>query len=441
MSATADSQSQVAPAAAVATLSASTSASAASGPTTSGFATVALTASGALSKPVSRILWLMCLAHFLHDMLQSLLSSIFPLLKEQYHLDFTQIGMIALCFQITASLLQPVVGWVTDKRALPWSLPVGLLATMGGLYLLATASTYPALLLAAAMVGTGSSVFHPEGSRVVRMAAGGRLGTAQSIFQVGGNFGQASGPLSAAFIIAPLGQKGILWFAGVALFTVALLAYVSRWYAANIASATRRARRAAAASVGVLSSAQVRLAIGVLLVLMFSKSVYTASLNTFYVFYLQEKFGLNMRDSQLCLFAYMAAVAAGVYFGGPIGDRFGRKAILWFSILGALPFTLLLPYADLWQSVVLSLVIGFIMSSSLSQIIVYAMELAPARTGMLAGLFLGLAFGFSGIAAVGLGRIADATSIATVYQICSFIPLIGLLTYFLPDVGEKRTTT
>ena len=356
--------------------------------------------SGALAKPVSLILWLMCLAHFCHDMLQALLSSIFPILKETYHLDFTQIGIMALCFQITASLLQPIVGLITDKKPLPWSLPAGLCATMVGLYLLATADTYPALLVAAMMVGTGSSIFHPEGSRVVRMAAGGRLGTAQSIFQVGGNFGQASGPLSAAFIIVPLGQKGILWFAGVALFTVALLAYVGRWYAANIAAATRRARRMAEASAGSLSRNQVTLAVSILLVLMFSKSVYTASLNTFYVFYLIDHFSMSMRDAQLCLFLYMAAVAAGVYFGGPIGDRFGRKTILWFSILGALPFTLVLPYANLHWCIALSLVIGFIMSSSLSQIVVYAMELAPARTGMLAGLFLGLAFGFSGIAAL-----------------------------------------
>ena len=396
------------------------------------------TPSGALSGPVTHILWLMCLAHFLHDTLQALLSSIYPILKDTYALDFSQIGMIALCFQMTASLLQPLVGWFTDKRPLPWALPCGMCATTLGLYLLATATTYPALLVAAAMVGTGSSIFHPEGSRVVRMAAGGRLGTAQSIFQVGGNFGQASGPLTAAFIILPLGQKGILWFAGLAFATMALLAYVGRWYAANVAAAARRARRAAAASGAALTSGQVTLAIGVLLLLMFSKSVYTASLNTFYVFYLMEKFQLSFRDSQLCLFLYMASVAAGVYFGGPIGDRFGRKTIIWFSILGALPFTLVLPYVGLTWSIALTLIIGFIMSSSLSQIVVYAMELAPARTGMLAGLFLGLAFGFSGIAAAALGYIADATSVEMVYRICAFMPAIGILTFFLPDVGTRR---
>ncbi len=394
--------------------------------------------SGAQSGPVTLILWLMCLAHFLHDTLQALLSSVFPILKDQYHLDFTQIGYIALCFQLTASLLQPVIGWFTDKRPLPWALPCGLFATMIGLALLATASTYPGLLLAAALVGTGSSIFHPEGSRVVRMAAGGRLGTAQSTFQVGGNFGQASGPLSAAFVIVPLGLKGIWWFAGVAMITVALLSYVSRWYSANLAAAARRAKRAAASAGPGLARNKVAAAVGILLLLMFSKSVYTASLNTFYVFYLIEKFQLSMRDAQLCLFVYMTAVAAGVYFGGPIGDRFGRKSILWFSILGALPFTLVLPYANLPWSIVLSVIIGFIMSSSMSQIVVFAMELAPARTGMLSGLFLGLAFGFSGVAAVGLGAVADVSSIETVYRICAFMPLLGLLTVFLPDVGGRR---
>ena len=389
--------------------------------------------------PVTSILWLMCLAHFLHDTLQALLSSVYPILKDAYHLDFTQIGMIALCFQITASLLQPLVGWYTDKRPMPWSLPCGMLATTLGLYLLATATTYPALLFAAAMVGTGSSIFHPEGSRVVRMAAGGRLGTAQSIFQVGGNFGQASGPLSAAFIIVPLGQKGILWFAGVALATFALLAWVGRWYSENIATAAKRARRAAGAAGSSLPGDKVALAIGLLLLLMFSKSVYTASLNTFYVFFLMEKFHLSLENSQYFLNFYMASVAAGVYFGGPIGDHFGRKSILWFSILGALPFTLMLPFANLPWSIALTIVIGFIMSSSLSQIVVYAMELAPARTGMLSGLFLGLAFGFSGIAAAALGRVADAWSVETVYQICAIMPALGLLVWFLPDVGPRRS--
>ena len=404
-------------------------------------AAVSQAPSGAQTGPVTSILWLMCLAHFLHDVLQALLSSIYPILKTEYNLDFTQIGMIALSFQMTASILQPVVGWYTDRRPLPWSLPCGMLATMTGLYLLATASSYPALLVAAAMVGTGSSIFHPEGSRVVRMAAGGRLGTAQSTFQVGGNLGQASGPLSAAFIIVPLGQKGILWFAGVAFLTTALLGYVGRWYGANVAAAAKRARRAASVAGAALPRRKVVTAIGVLLLLMFSKSIYTSSLNTFYVFFLMEKFQLSMRDSQLCLFLYMASVAAGVYFGGPIGDRFGRKTIIWFSILGPLPFTLLLPYVDLHWSLVLTFVIGFIMSSSLSQIVVYAMELAPERTGMLAGLFLGLAFGFSGLAAAALGRIADATSVEMVYRICAFMPAFGLLTWFLPDLGERRART
>ena len=260
------------------------------------------------SKPVTLVLWLMCLAHILHDTLQALLSSIYPILKDAYALDFTQIGMIALAFQITASLLQPLIGWYTDKKPQPWSLPVGMLATVAGLYLLATASSYPGLLIAAALVGTGSSVFHPEGSRVVRMAAGNKPSTAQATFQVGGNIGQASGPLSAAFVIVPLGQKGILWFAGVAFATVLLLLWIGRWYAQNVAAATKRARKVAGEMASTLTSRTVTLAISLLLLLMFSKSVYTSCLNTFYVFFLMEKFGVSLRDAQFCFFLYMASV-------------------------------------------------------------------------------------------------------------------------------------
>jgi FSR family fosmidomycin resistance protein-like MFS transporter len=303
--------------------------------------------------------------------------------------------------------------------------------------MLSSAQSYVALLVAAAMVGTGSSIFHPEGSRVVRMASGGRLGTAQSIFQVGGNFGQASGPLLAAFVIVPLGLHGIAWFAVVALLAIAVLIYVGRWSREHGAAAERRSRRKGVEDHG-LSRTQVATTIGLLLLLMFSKSIYTSSLNTFYTFYLMGKFHLSLRDAQLYLFLFMGAVAAGVYFGGPLGDRIGRKYIIWFSILGALPFSLALPYADLFWSAVLTVIIGFIMSSSLSQIVVFALELAPARTGMLSGLFLGFAFGMSGVAAVALGRLADATSLDFVYRLCSFMPAIGILTWFLPNLGEAR---
>jgi len=387
--------------------------------------------------PVHLILWTMCGAHFLNDMLQSLLPAIFPLLKTAYDLDFTRIGLLALAFQITASLFQPLVGMYTDKRPTPWALAAGMGSTLVGLLLMGTAGSYYALMFAAAMVGTGSAIFHPEGSRVVRMASGGKLGTAQSIFQVGGNFGQASGPLLAAFVIVPLGQRGIVWFALVAVLAMAVLMRVGRWYAERVRIEGKRGRSMGGEAPD-FSRGKVLFIIGILLMMMFSKSFYTSSLNTFYTFYLMEKFQLSLRDSQLYLFLYMASVAAGVYFGGPLGDRFGRKYIIWFSILGPLPFSLALPYASLGWSAALTVVIGFIMSSSLSQIVVYAMELSPKRTGLLSGLFLGFAFGMSGLAAVALGQLADAYGLDVVYRICAWTPAIGLLCWFLPELSTIR---
>jgi len=392
-----------------------------------------------VASPVHMILWIMCFAHFLNDLLQSLLSAVFPMLKDAYQLDFSQIGYIALAFQITASILQPLVGMYTDKHPKPWGLAAGMGATLIGLLLLAYAGSYWGLLIAASMVGLGSSIFHPEGSRVVRMAAaGGRMGTAQSTFQVGGNFGQASGPLLAAFVLIPLGQRGIVWFALVALLAMGLLAWVGRWYAAQLAHEARAPRKAAAGGGHGLTRNQIGVTIGLLLLLMFSKSFYSASLNTFYTFYLMDKFQVPLRDAQLYLFLFMGSVAAGVYFGGPLGDRFGRKYIIWFSILGALPFTLALPYANLFWSAVLTIAIGFIMSSSMSQIVVYALELVPGRTGMLSGLFLGFAFGMSGVAAAALGHLADLTSLDFVFRICSFLPLIGVVCWFLPNIDRMR---
>ncbi len=389
--------------------------------------------------PVNFILWTMCGAHFLNDMMQSLITAIFPILKTSYHLDYMMVAMLALAFQVTASLFQPFIGVYTDKHPTPWALAVGMGATLVGLLLLGTAGSYYGLMFAAAMVGTGSAIFHPEGSRVVRMASGGRLGTAQSIFQVGGNFGQASGPLIAAFVIVPLGQFGVVWFSGVALVGMVLLAWVGRWYAERTRIEGKRARAASASSAPDFSRNKVMAIIGILLTLMFTKSFYTASINTFYIFYLMDKFGLGLRDAQLYLFLYMAAVAAGVYFGGPLGDRLGRKYIIWFSILAPLPFTLALPYANLFWSGALTVIIGFIMSSSLSQIVVYAMELRPNRTGMLTGLFLGFAFGMSGVAAVALGKLIDLTSLQFVYQLVSYTPAIGMLCWFLPELqGEAR---
>jgi FSR family fosmidomycin resistance protein-like MFS transporter len=391
--------------------------------------------------PIHLILWTMCGVHFLNDMMQSLISAIFPILKDSYHLDFTQIGMLALAFQITASLFQPAIGMYTDKHPTPWALAAGMGATLVGLLLLGTAGSYYALMFAAAMVGLGSAIFHPEGSRVVRMASGGKLGTAQSIFQVGGNFGQAAGPLIAAFVIVPLGQHGVTWFALAAVLAIAVLIWIGRWYAERVRTEGKRARANAGDGAPDLSRNRVVFIISILLLMMFSKSFYTSSLSTFYTFYLMEKFQLTLRDSQLYLFLYMGSVAAGVYFGGPLGDRFGRKYIIWFSILGALPFTLALPYANLFWSATLTVIIGLIMSSSLSQIVVYAMELSPRRTGMLTGLFLGFAFGMSGIAAVALGRLADVTSLDFVYKVCSYTPLIGVLCWYLPELGQIRKLT
>jgi MFS transporter, FSR family, fosmidomycin resistance protein len=392
-------------------------------------------------RPVKIILWAMCLAHFLNDLLQSLLVAIFPILKETYNLDFAQIGYIVLAFQLTASLLQPGVGYFTDKRPMPFGLAAGMGATLIGLVMLAYAWNYASLLVAAALVGTGSSIFHPEGSRVTRMASGGRHGLAQSIFQVGGNFGQAAGPLLAAFIIVPLGQRGIIWFAFVALFAIVVLARIGVWYKANINEAAARTKREvkAAAEAGI-TSRRVVWAIAVLLILMFSKSFYGAAFGTFYTFYLIETFGVSVRNSQLLLFVYMAAVAAGVYFGGPLGDRIGRKNVIWFSILGALPFTIALPYMNLYGVVALTVLIGLIMSASMSQILVYGLELAPRKVGTMAGLFFGFSFGMGGLGAAVLGHVADLTSLAFVFKLSGYLPALGILCWFLPDMDKRRAS-
>ena len=394
-------------------------------------------AASAATGPIYLILWAMCGAHFLNDLLQSLISAIFPILKTSYHLDYTQIGFITLAFQLTASIFQPGVGAYTDKHPSPWALAIGMGSTLIGLLLLAFAGSYYAIMFAAAMVGTGSSIFHPEGSRVVRMASGGRLGTAQSIFQVGGNFGTAAGPLLAAFVVVPLGQRGLAWFAAVALLAIAVLLYIGRWYNERLRVDGKRSR-ASSMEMPDLSDRRVFWAMVVLMLMMFSKTFYTSALSTFYIFYLMQKFDVSLVNAQICLFLYLGTVAAGVYFGGPIGDRFGRKYIIWFSILGALPFTIALPYANLYWATVLTIIIGFIMSSSLSQIVVYAMELRPNRTGMIAGLFLGFAFGMSGIAAVALGKLADATSLSFVFEAVAFTPAIGVLCWFLPDMTRVR---
>ncbi|CAN5550827.1 MFS transporter [soil metagenome] len=383
------------------------------------------------------ILAALSVSHGLNDMMQSLLPSIYPILKSSYALDFGQIGLITLAFQLTASLLQPVVGIYTDRHPLPYSLGVGMGSTVLGLFLLASAGTYPLLLLAAALIGLGSSIFHPESSRVARMASGGRHGFAQSLFQVGGNVGSAAGPLLAALIILPFGQKSVAWFSIIGIIGMALLFWVGRWYATHGRARVASAARMPAPSAH-LSSARVAGTIIVLMLLMFSKFVYTASLSNYFTFYLIDIFGVSIHTAQLYLFVYLAAFAAGTFLGGPLGDMFGRKIVIWFSILGALPFTLLLPYANLFWTLILAAAVGLIISSAFSAIVVYAQELVPGRVGTIAGLFFGFAFGMGGLGAAILGEVADMTSIGFVYHICSYLPLIGLVTFFLPNIEGSR---
>jgi FSR family fosmidomycin resistance protein-like MFS transporter len=378
-----------------------------------------------------RVLGAVSFCHFLNDLIQAMLPAIYPLLKTNYALDFAQIGLITLVFQLTASLLQPLVGTYTDRNPLPYSLAIGMGCTLLGLLLLSRAA-YPLLLLAAAMIGTGSSVFHPESSRIARLASGGRHGFAQSFFQVGGNLGTAAGPLLAAFIVLPNGQSSVAWFAIAALLAITLLVRVGGWYKTH-----RVARaRAHAAHPPALPRRQVVLAIGVLLVLIFSKYFYLASLNTYYTFYLMERFGLTAQNAQFHLFLFLGSVALGTLVGGPVGDRIGRKYVIWASILGVLPFTLALPHADLFWTSVLSVVIGLILSSAFSAILVYAQELLPGKVGMIAGLFFGFAFGMGGLGAALLGQLADARGIEFVYQVCAFLPAIGLLAVFLPNLRQ-----
>jgi FSR family fosmidomycin resistance protein-like MFS transporter len=374
--------------------------------------------------------------HMLNDMMQSLLPAIYPMLKTNFGLSFSQIGLLTLTFQVTASLLQPVVGIVTDKRPQPFSLCVGMAFTLAGLLLLAHASHFGTLLVAAAIVGMGSSIFHPDSSRVARLASGGQHGLAQSLFQVGGNVGSAAGPLLAAFIVLPRGQGSISWFSIAALTAMVVLFQVGRWYSAHLAGRARKGHVEAPAVS--LPRGRVIGAICVLGMLVFSKYVYMASLSSYYTFYLIHKFGLSVQAAQLQLFLFLGAVAVGTIAGGPIGDRFGRKLVIWGSILGVLPFTLALPYANLAWTMVLAVLIGLILASAFSAIVVYAQELVPGKVGMIAGLFFGFAFGMGGLGAAVLGEVADVKGIDFVYHLCSWLPALGLLTIFLPDVEGRR---
>ena len=387
-------------------------------------------------RTVFSVLVAISFSHCLNDLMQLLLPAIYPLLKANYALSFTQIGVLTLTFQITASLLQPVVGTFTDRRPMPYSLAAGMGFTFAGLVLLSRAGNYPTLLVAAAVVGIGSSVFHPESSRVARMASGGRFGLAQSVFQVGGNFGQAVAPLAAAFIIVPHGQGSVAWFAVLALLGMAILFGVGRWYARSVG--TRAKAKRAVPTASPVSSHRVKFAVAVLLVLIFSKYFYTASLSTYYTFYLIDRFHLPVQQAQVYLFVYLGAFAAGTLAGGPIGDWIGRKYVIWFSILGVLPFTLALPYANLFWTVVLTVPIGLILSSAFAAILVYAQELMPGRVGTISGLFFGFAFGMGGLGAAVLGQFADRYGIRTVYEVCAFLPAIGLMTAFLPNIERAR---
>jgi FSR family fosmidomycin resistance protein-like MFS transporter len=372
-------------------------------------------------------------SHLLNDMMQSLLPAIYPMLKSSYALSFGQIGVLTFTYQFTASLLQPVIGSYTDRKPRPYSLAAGMGFTLIGLVLLAFAANYLSLLLAAALVGTGSSVFHPESSRVARMASGGQHGLAQSVFQVGGNVGSAIGPLLAAFIVLPRGQASVAWFSCAALLGMLVLTQVGHWYKDH-GLARLGPRRAHGDAHLDLHNRRVLGATGVLLLLIFSKYFYLASLTSYYTFYLIDHFHTSVRSAQLLLFVFLGAVALGTVIGGPLGDRFGRKYIIWISILGVLPFTLLLPHANLLWTCVLTVPIGLILASAFPAIVVYAQDLMPGRTGMVAGLFFGFAFGMGGIGAAVLGKLADVTSIEFVYQVCAFLPALGLLAGLLPNV-------
>ncbi len=383
-----------------------------------------------------KVLGAISVAHLMNDMIQSILLAIYPMLKDSFQLSFSQIGFITLTYQIAASLFQPCIGFYTDKRPLPYSLPVGMGFTLVGLLLLSVAPSYPVLLVAAVLVGTGSSIFHPESSRVARMASGGQHGLAQSLFQVGGNVGSALGPLLAALLIIPHGQGSVAWFSLAALFGIVVLVGISRWYAANRWRLKPKQRRDGGAPV--LERRQVGMALGVLAVLVFSKYFYLSSLNSYFTFYLMDKFDLPVRTAQMYLFVFLAAVAIGTVAGGPIGDRIGRKTVIWVSILGVAPFTLMLPYANLFWTGVLVAIIGLVLASAFSAIVVFAQELVPGKVGTIAGLFFGLSFGLGGVGAAVLGHLADATSIGFVYKVCSFLPLLGMVAAFRPDMGRRK---
>ncbi len=393
--------------------------------------------SSALQRTAFPILVALSFSHLLNDLMQSLVPAIYPIIKDAYHLDFGQIGLITFTFQLTASLFQPLVGAYTDRKPQPYSLVAGIGMTLLGLIVLANAGSYGMLILAAGLVGTGSSIFHPESTRMARLASGGRHGFAQSLFQVGGQTGSALGPLLAAFIVVPHGQGSVAWFSVAALLAMIVLFHVGQWYARQ--SPPRRGTSVASASNSDLAQIRptVAFAVGILVLLMFSKSAYSASFSSYYTFYLIGQFNVSVQASQLMLFLFLVSSAAGSLIGGHLGDRIGRRKIIWFSILGALPFTVALPYVNLLWTGVFTVIIAAIMASAFPAILIYAMELLPGRVGMIAGMFYGLSFGLGGLSAALLGELADVTSITAVYHLCAFLPLLGLLTWFLPDIRRQ----
>jgi FSR family fosmidomycin resistance protein-like MFS transporter len=385
---------------------------------------------------VFAIILAVSVCHFINDIMQSLVAAIYPLLKDGYNLEFWQIGLLTLAFQGTASLLQPLIGMYTDKRPMPYSLPIGMASSLVGLIVLAYAHSYAVLVAGSMLIGLGSAIFHPESSRVARLASGGRFSLAQSVFQLGGNFGTALGPLLAAFIVVPFGQTSVSWFSVGSLVGIFILWRVGNWYAAHLRD--RVGRKAPASMFPALPKSTIVTALVILMILTFSKNIYMAALQSYYTFYAIEKFGVSVQVSQIMLFAFLGASVVGLVLGGLFGDRFGAKVVIWFSILGALPFTLALPYANFFWINVLAILIGIILSSAFSAIVVFAQELVPGRVGLIAGIFFGLAFGFGGIGAAALGVLADSRGIEYVFWICSFLPLLGLLTIFLPKMGMAR---
>lgn len=392
-------------------------------------------ATAVAEKTVLPVILATSFCHMLNDIMQSMISAIYPMLKADFNLEFWQIGLLTLAFQCTASLLQPIIGTITDKKPYPYSLPIGMGSTFLGLLLLAGSHTYVILVVAAAMVGIGSAVFHPEASRVARLAAGGRYGFAQATFQVGGNFGQSIGPLLAAFLIVPNGQGSVAWFSGIALLGIIVLTWIARWYKAHMLASKGRKKALHAHS---LPRRAVVVALVVLTILTFSKNAYMASISSYYTFFVIERFGVTVQQSQIMLFVFLGSIALGTVVGGQVGDRFGSKVVIWISILGVLPFTLAMPFANLPMTILLSAIIGFLMASSFPAIVVMAQELVPGRVGMIAGIFFGIAFGVGGIAAALLGVLADSYGLSTVYTICAFLPALGLLTIFLPGKSALR---